>query len=53
MAAAKRWYQCPAYQAVKQHRLGAADIEVVLVDGGVVAAAEDRMPHIKGDAPQS
>ena len=53
MAAAKRWYQSPAYQAVKQHRLGAADIEVGLVDGGVVAAAEDRMPHIKGDAPQS
>ena len=37
-----------AYQAVKQHRADAADIEVILVDGGVVAP-EHRMPHTKGN----
>jgi uncharacterized protein (DUF1330 family) len=48
MAAARRWYESADYQAVKQYREGAADIELMLVDGGVVADPEQRMPHTKG-----
>ncbi len=48
MEAARRWYESAAYQAVKQFREGAADIELILVDGGVVADPEQRMPHTKG-----
>jgi uncharacterized protein (DUF1330 family) len=51
--AARRWYGSAAYQAVKQYREGAADIEVILVEGGVVAAPDQRMPHTKGDAQKS
>ena len=48
MEAARRWYESPAYQAAKQYRDGAADIELILVDGGVVADPDQRMPHTKG-----
>jgi hypothetical protein len=53
MEAARRWYGSATYQAVKQYREGAADIEVILVEGGVVAAPDQRMPHTKGDAQRS
>ncbi len=53
MEAARRWYESPAYQAVKQYREGAADIEVILVDGGVVADPEQRMPRTKGNIQKS
>jgi uncharacterized protein (DUF1330 family) len=43
MEAAKRWYFSDAYQKVKQRRLGAAEFELILVDGGWKPAAE-RMP---------
>jgi uncharacterized protein (DUF1330 family) len=43
MEAAKRWYFSEAYQEVKQRRLGAAEFELILVDGGWRPAAE-RMP---------
>jgi uncharacterized protein (DUF1330 family) len=46
MAAAKAWYESPAYQKAKQHRDGAADGEFFIVDGGLVAP-EDRLPHVK------
>jgi len=46
MAAAKAWYESPAYQQAKQHRDGAADGECFIVDGGLVAP-EDRLPHLK------
>jgi uncharacterized protein (DUF1330 family) len=49
MQATSRWYESAAYQAVKQYLAGAADIEVILVDGGVVASPEHRMPHTKGN----
>lgn len=43
---AKRWYTSPAYQGVKRLRLGAAEIELILVDGGYKPASE-RMPEMK------
>jgi uncharacterized protein (DUF1330 family) len=46
MAAAKAWYESPAYQEAKQHREGAADGEFFIVDGGLVAP-DDRLPHLK------
>ena len=46
METATRWYESPHYQAVKNYRLGAADFEIILVEGGLVEG-KDRMPHIK------
>ena len=46
MEVAKRWYFSDAYQAVKQRRLGAAEFELILVDGGWKPAAE-RMPDTR------
>jgi len=33
MAAARAWYESPAYQAAKQHRHLGADYRVILVEG--------------------
>jgi uncharacterized protein (DUF1330 family) len=46
VAAAKGWYESPAYQQAKQHRDGAADTEFFIIDGGLVPL-EERLPHIK------
>lgn len=46
MEVAKRWYLSDAYQEVKQRRLGAAQFELILVDGGWKPAAE-RMPDTR------
>ncbi len=46
MDVARRWYGSAAYQAVKKFREGAADIELILVDGGVVADPNQRVPQI-------
>jgi uncharacterized protein (DUF1330 family) len=46
VAAAKAWYESPAYQEAIQLRDGAADAELFIVDGGFVPL-EDRLPHIK------
>ena len=46
MAAAKAWYESPAYQKARQLRDGAADGEFFIVDGGLVAP-EDRLPQLK------
>ena len=47
VATAKRWYESPAYQKARQLvRDGVADIELFIIDGGNVPAAE-RLPHIK------
>jgi len=43
MEEARRWYTSPAYQEVKKRRDGAANFDLILVEGGVVPAAE-RMP---------
>jgi uncharacterized protein (DUF1330 family) len=40
LEAARRWYTSPAYQAVKQRRLGAAEFDLRLVDGGWTPASE-------------
>ena len=49
MEAASRWYHSAGHQAAKRYRDGAANIEVILVDGGVVSAPELRMPYIHGE----
>jgi uncharacterized protein (DUF1330 family) len=46
MEVAKRWHFSDAYQEVKQRRLGAAEFELILVDGGWKPAAE-RMPDTR------
>jgi len=33
MAAARAWYDSPAYQAAKAHRVKAADYRVIFVEG--------------------
>ena len=43
MDEARRWYTSPAYQEVKKRREGAASFDLILVEGGIVPAAE-RMP---------
>jgi uncharacterized protein (DUF1330 family) len=52
METATRWYESDAYQAARQHRVGAADVEMILVDGGSVPV-DQRMPHTKSDARKS
>ena len=46
METAKSWYESPGYRKARQLRDGAADCELFIIDGGIVAA-EDRMPHTK------
>jgi uncharacterized protein (DUF1330 family) len=43
---AKRWYTSQKYQDVKRQRDGAAEFELILVEGGWKPAAE-RMPETK------
>ena len=44
LTAAKSWYESPAYQKVKEIRIGAADAEIFIIDGGVTPLKE-RMPQ--------
>lgn len=46
MEIAMRWYESPAYQEVRKYRIGAAEFEIVLVEGGLIEH-KDRMPHLK------
>jgi uncharacterized protein (DUF1330 family) len=46
MEEGRRWYHSAAYQDVKKLREGAADFDLILVDGGVVSAAAERMPGL-------
>jgi len=46
MHVAKRWYFSDAYQQVRQRRLGAAEFELILVDGELTPAGE-RMPEAR------
>jgi uncharacterized protein (DUF1330 family) len=48
MDAANRWYESDAYQAARKHRIGAADVEIILVDGGAVAAEHRVFQSEKG-----
>jgi uncharacterized protein (DUF1330 family) len=45
--AARNWYFSDQYQAVKTHRAGAAEIELILADGAIVTDPALRMPHIR------
>jgi uncharacterized protein (DUF1330 family) len=45
--AAHDWYFGDAYQAVKAIREGAADLDIIIAEGGAVTAPEQRMPHLK------
>jgi uncharacterized protein (DUF1330 family) len=38
MDAAGHWYESAAYQAARQYRVGAAEVEIILLDSGNVAA---------------
>ena len=42
---ARSWYTSSAYQEVKKRREGAAKFDLILVQGGVVPAAQ-RMPVV-------
>jgi uncharacterized protein (DUF1330 family) len=46
MEVARRWYASEAYQDVKRRREGAADFDLILVDGGWMPPAA-RMPQNK------
>ena len=46
MEEARRWYNSAAYKEVQKARKGAADFELILVDGGVVSAAAERMSGV-------
>ena len=46
MEEARRWYNSAAYQDVKKLRDGAADFDLIIVDGGVVSASAERMPGV-------
>jgi uncharacterized protein (DUF1330 family) len=46
MEEARHWYTSAAYQEVKKRREGAANFDLILVEGGFVPAAE-RMPESK------
>lgn len=46
MDVAKRWYGSAAYQEVRQRSLGAAEFDLILVDGGWKPTAE-RMPDTR------
>jgi uncharacterized protein (DUF1330 family) len=45
VAAAKAWYESQAYKKAKQHRNGAADIELFMVDGRF-APLEERLQDV-------
>lgn len=46
LAAITTWYYGEPYQVVKQLRAGAADIDIVFAEGGVVTSPDERMPGI-------
>jgi uncharacterized protein (DUF1330 family) len=45
LEAIRTWYFGEPYQAVKPLRDGGADIDIVIADGGVTTALEERMPR--------
>jgi uncharacterized protein (DUF1330 family) len=46
MDSAARWYASDAYQAVKRYRDGAADVDLILIDGSETPV-DQRMPQTK------
>lgn len=47
METANRWYDSPAYKAIKHYRLDGADAKILFVDGGMSESTDDWMPHTK------
>jgi uncharacterized protein (DUF1330 family) len=45
--AARAWYFGKPYQAIRALRDGAADIDILIAEGGVVREAEKRMPSVR------
>lgn len=45
--AARAWYFGKSYQAVRALRDDAADIDILIAEGGVVREAEKRMPTLR------
>ncbi len=52
MEVARHWYHSKAYQDVKRKREGAAEFQLILVEGGWVAA-DERMPATKGNTKRN
>jgi uncharacterized protein (DUF1330 family) len=48
MEAADQWYESAAYQAAKQYRVGAAEVEIIVLDGGTVTAENRKFHSDKG-----
>jgi uncharacterized protein (DUF1330 family) len=47
MGSANRWYESPAYKAIKHYRLDGADSEIIFLDSGMTESPDDWMPHTK------
>jgi uncharacterized protein (DUF1330 family) len=45
--AARAWYFGKPYQAIRALRDGAADIDILIAEGGVVREADKRMPSVR------
>jgi uncharacterized protein (DUF1330 family) len=46
MEVARRWYRSKEYQEIKRKRDGAAEFQLILVEGGWVSG-DDRMPNTR------
>ena len=53
METANRWYESPAYQAIRRYRQDGAESEIVFLDSGGSASPDDWMPHTKGRVKSS
>jgi uncharacterized protein (DUF1330 family) len=47
METANRWYESPAYKAIKHYRLDGADSGIIFLDSGGSESPDDWMPHTK------
>ena len=48
METANRWYESPAYQAIKHYRQDGAESGIIFLDSGGSESPDDWMPHTKG-----
>jgi uncharacterized protein (DUF1330 family) len=47
METATRWYESPAYRAIRHFRLDGTDSAIIFLDSGGSASPDDWMPHTK------
>lgn len=48
METANRWYESPAYQAIKHYRQDGAESGIIFLDSGGSESPDDWMPYTKG-----